>query len=128
MQLNLLFLLHALSAALFGLVLLLVPGWFATQLGVPSADVTDIAVDFARLFSVCCFGIALLTWMTRASPSKYARRVVVISMFILELVGLVVAFTLHYTLAKYFTIFVFAIFTLAYLYILLFRQMDIEGP
>jgi hypothetical protein len=89
---------------------------------------TDIAIDFARLYGVCLVGVAVVTWLGRGSPSKYARRLVVTAMFILQIVGLVVAFTIHYPTAKSLSIFFFGLFALLYLYVLLLRQSDIEGP
>jgi FtsH-binding integral membrane protein len=128
MHLNLIFLIHTAFALLFAFGLLIDPVFLAGFMGVPSGHMTGAAKDFARLYAVCLVSIAVVTWLARDSPSKYARGLAVKSMFLLQIVGLLVAFTLHYPTAKALSIFFYALFALLYLYILLFRQKDIEGP
>ena len=125
MQLNLVFLAHALSSAIFAFLLLLFPDWvMKTLLGIPVADVTFVAIDLARLAGAYCVEIAVITWLGRTTASLPGRRVILISMFVLQSVGVLVGFTVHYPLARNFTILFYLIFALAYLYIWLFRKDD----
>jgi hypothetical protein len=128
MHLNIVFVVHSFVAALSAFILLIVPKAFVVALGVPASDVTDIAIDFARLYSVCLVAIAILTWLARGSPSKYARRLAVTSMFLAQLVGLVVSYTIHYPIPRVLCLLSYGLFAFMYVYILLFRQADIEGP
>lgn len=124
MQLNLVFLLHSLSALLYAFLLLLFPAWLASTLGIPAADVTPIAIDFARLYGVCCLGIAVITWLGRTTASLPGRRAILIAMLVLETAGFLVGFTIHYPLARAFTIVFYLLFVLMYVYIWIFRKDD----
>ena len=73
MHLNFIFLLHTLLAASLALLFLLVPAHTASLLGVPSADMTSAAIDFARMYAVCMTSIAVVTYLARRNPSGHSR-------------------------------------------------------
>ena len=91
MQLNFVFVMHALLAAIFGLALLLVPQFLMQLLGVPTIDITDIARNLARLTGMYHIGVAILTTLGMNSPSQYARRTVVITMFLSQVLQIAIA-------------------------------------
>ena len=125
MQLNLVFLAHAVSSAIFAFLLLLFPDWvMKTLLGIPASDVTPIAIDLVRLAGAYCVGITVITWKGRTTASLPGRKVILISMFVLQSVGVLVGLTVHYPSARNITILFYLIFALAYLYIWLFREDD----
>ena len=127
LHLNIILTLHALSALLFAFLLILVPGPFAAWLGAATPVSTDVE-DFCRLAGLYMVGVAILTWFTRTTPSRYARRLVVGAMFGLQVVGVLVGFLIVMPNGKLFAIVFYGLFAVLYLYIILLRPQDMDGP
>ena len=125
MVLNLVFLVHALSAVFYGLLLVFLPHWVAGLLTGGAAVLQPLGEALARLYGICCIGIGVATWLARSSSSTHARRLVLIAMLATESLGFLVGFTIPFPTARYFTILFYLIFVLAYLYVLLFRPQEI---
>jgi hypothetical protein len=88
MRLNILMVLNAIVAGVFGVVFVLVPGWLVSLYGV-TADASLTYV--AQLFGAALIALAVVTWMARNAADSDARRAIVLGLAIGNIVGFVVA-------------------------------------
>ena len=88
MRLNILMVLNAIVAGVFGVVFVLVPGRLVSLYGV-TADASLTYV--AQLFGAALIALAVVTWMARNAADSDARRAIVLGLAIGNIVGFVIA-------------------------------------
>jgi hypothetical protein len=88
MKLSTLFTANAIVSALFGLTFVLVPGTAMSFYGV---TLSPGGLFIARLFGGVLIGVAVLTWSARNAGDSEARKAIVLSRFVCETVGFIVA-------------------------------------
>jgi hypothetical protein len=88
MKLGLLFTVDAVIAAAFGIGFVLVPAELLQQYGVAVNPGTAL---LGRLFGGTLLGLAVLCWQVRAEGPSDALRAIVLSLFILDLLGFVIS-------------------------------------
>ena len=88
MRLNILMVINAVVAGVFGAAFVLIPGQVVSWYGV-TADVQLVYV--ARLFGAALITFAVITWMARNAAASDARQAVVAGLAVGDIVGFVVA-------------------------------------
>ncbi len=88
MNLSLLMTINAVVAAVFGLAFVVAPTQIVSLYG-PSADPALRYV--AQLFGSALIGFAVLTWMARKATASDARSAIVLSLFVSDGLGFVLA-------------------------------------
>jgi hypothetical protein len=88
MKLNVFMTITALIAFIFGVAFILAPSWSLQVYGVTA----DINTQFlGRYFGATLIGIAFLAWLARNTPHSGARQAILISLFVSNLLGFIVA-------------------------------------
>ena len=88
MKLRTLMVIHAIAAAVFGVSFVFWPGEVLSQYG----HAADAALEYLfQLVGAALIAFAVLTWSARNAPDSVARRAILLSMFIGNAIGFVVA-------------------------------------
>jgi hypothetical protein len=129
MNLKIVLIINAVVALVFGFAFLLIPGDLAAQYGVE----TNAAMNYmGQLLGAAFIGFAVLTWWARNANDSTARRAIVLSFFIGNVAGFVVALigqlnevvdTLGWS-----TVAIYLLFALAYGYFQFFKPASREVP
>jgi len=88
MKLGTLLVITAVVALLFGLAFVLVAGPFMSLYGV---SLSPGGLLIARLFGAALLGFAILTWFARNAEQSEARKAIILSLFISDAIGFIVA-------------------------------------
>ena len=88
MKLSTLFTGNAIVSALFGLTFVSVP---ETAMSFYGATLSPGGALVARLFGAVLLGIAVLTWFARNAGESEARKAIILSRFVCETAGFIVA-------------------------------------
>jgi hypothetical protein len=88
MKLNILMVLNAIVAGVFGIAFVLVPKWLVSQYGVTA----DAPLTYmAQLFGAALIALAVATWMARNATDSTARQAIIVGLATGNTVGFVVA-------------------------------------
>lgn len=88
MKLKTLFIINAVISLLFGLSFVLGP---ETLMSYYDITLTTGGIVIARLFGAALIGYAVLSWFAKAAGDSEARQAIVLSLFIGDTVGFIVA-------------------------------------
>jgi len=88
MKLNIIMMLNAIVAGVYGIAFVLVPAQVLSLYGISGGD----SVEFmSQLFGAVLIGIGLLTWLARNAAASVASDAIVLASFIAFVVGFIVA-------------------------------------
>ena len=88
MKLNALFIITAIIAIVFGALFLFIPGQTYSLYSIESSP----ALNFmGQLFGAALIGIGLISWLSRTAPDSDARKAIILSFFIADAIGFIVA-------------------------------------
>jgi len=88
MKLSTLFTANAIVSAIFGLTFVSVPGTAMSFYGI---TLSPGGILIARLFGAVLLGVAVLTWSARNAGESEARKAIILSRFVCETLGFIVA-------------------------------------
>lgn len=92
MKLRMLMVINAVVAAFFGIVIVLATSQFLRFYG---ANPNSQFIGLAQLYGASLITLAILTWSARNAPPSEARRAILISLFIGDLLAFVLALVLQ---------------------------------
>ncbi|MGD8306736.1 MAG: hypothetical protein PVF17_08795 [Ignavibacteria bacterium] len=88
MKLNVLFIITAIIATVFGLVFVFIPAQVLSLYGIES----NASLDYiGQLFGSALIGLGLISWLARNASDSDARGAIVLSFFIADGIGFIVA-------------------------------------
>ena len=88
MKLNVLFIITAIIAMVFGVVFVFIPAQVLSLYGIES----NASLDYmGQLFGAALIGIGFISWLVRNTSDSESRQAIVLSFFIADGVGFVVA-------------------------------------
>ena len=88
MKVNILMMLAAIVAGVFGIGFVLMPGEVLSIYGVTP----DVSINYmSQLFGAALILVAVCTWVAKDAPNSEARRAIIMGIFIGDTVGFVVA-------------------------------------
>jgi hypothetical protein len=115
--------LHAISAGIFGAALLASPSWVASLM-TPGQPLEATGVTFGRLYGLMCAFLVVITLCAAASRSAEVRLFAAKCLLACEAGGVLVALTFpsgpEWALTKWFSVALYAVFALAYAWIIFF--------
>ena len=88
MKLSVFLVITAVIACLFGLAFVFIPGPLLSLYG---NTLSPGGLFVARLFGAALLGYAMLTWLARKAEQSEARKAIILSLFISEAIGFIVA-------------------------------------
>ena len=88
MKLNVLFIITAIIALVFGIVFVLIPTWTYSLYGIESGGMLNY---MGQLFGAALIGIGLISWLSRNSADSDVRKAVILSFFIADGIGFIIA-------------------------------------
>ena len=88
MKLNVLFIITAIIALVFGIVFVLIPTWTYSLYGIESAGMLNY---MGQLFGAALIGIGLIAWFSRNAADSDVRKAVILSFFIADGIGFIIA-------------------------------------
>jgi len=119
MKLKTLLLFSTVVAGVFGLAFVFVPG----QVGGTYGMTGDAGLRYmGQLFGACLVGIAVLSWFAKDTPESEARKAILPSLFVFNVVALVVALVAQFNgvtnAVGWSSVAIFLLFALGYAYFL----------
>jgi len=82
-----LLILKAMVCLVFGIFLLVLPGWLFGMLGATLGPAGTFA---AREYGAALFGILILTWLARNTGDRIARRAILLQLLVYDAIGFLV--------------------------------------
>jgi hypothetical protein len=88
MRLKSLFIITAIIAIVFGVLFVIIPRSMYSLYGIES----NMPLNYmGELFGAALIGIALISWLSRNAPESKARSAIVLSFFIADAIGFIIA-------------------------------------
>lgn len=88
MKLNVLFIITAIIALVFGIVFVLIPTWTYSLYGIESTEMLNY---MGQLFGAALIAIGLISWLSRNAADSDARNAIILSFFIGDGIGFIIA-------------------------------------
>ncbi len=88
MKLSVLFIITSVIALVFGILFVIIPGPMYSLYGIESNMMLNY---MGELFGAALIAIGLISWMSRNAADSEARRAVILSFFIADAIGFIVA-------------------------------------
>lgn len=88
MKLNVLFIITAIIATVFGVLFVIIPGRMLTLYSIEAGAGLSY---MSQLFGAALIGIGLISWFVRNASDSDARKAIILSFFIADGIGFVVA-------------------------------------